>query len=81
MSIIEQFGAIAEPNAGDSVAEILNPIGRAYYAFSTLLRTPASLSQDIGLALAAQQGRQSSHLEGRSCAPRHPSRRAPTGAL
>ena len=32
------------------------PGGRAYYAFSTLLCTPASLSQDVGLALGAQAG-------------------------
>lgn len=31
-------------------------MGRAYYAFSTLLCTPASLSQDVGLALGAQAG-------------------------
>ncbi len=33
-----------------------DPVGRAYYAFSTLLCTPASLSQEIGLALGAQAG-------------------------
>jgi 2-polyprenyl-3-methyl-5-hydroxy-6-metoxy-1,4-benzoquinol methylase len=47
---------IVEPNAGDRVEDNLNPIGRAYYAFSTLLCTPASLSQDVGLALGAQAG-------------------------
>ena len=47
---------IVEPNAGDRVEENLNPIGRAYYGFSTLLCTPASLSQDVGLALGAQAG-------------------------
>ncbi|MGH2849750.1 MAG: methyltransferase [Solirubrobacteraceae bacterium] len=47
---------IVEPNAGDRVEENLNPVGRAYYAFSTLLCTPASLSQDVGLALGAQAG-------------------------
>jgi hypothetical protein len=31
-------------------------IGRAYYGFSTLLCTPASLSQEVGLALGAQAG-------------------------
>jgi hypothetical protein len=31
-------------------------VGRAYYAFSTLLCTPASLSQEVGLALGAQAG-------------------------
>jgi 2-polyprenyl-3-methyl-5-hydroxy-6-metoxy-1,4-benzoquinol methylase len=47
---------IVEPNAGDRVEENLNPIGRAYYGFSTLLCTPASLSQEVGLALGAQAG-------------------------
>jgi len=47
---------IVEPAAGDTVEENFNPIGRAYYGFSTLLCTPASLSQDVGLALGAQAG-------------------------
>jgi 2-polyprenyl-3-methyl-5-hydroxy-6-metoxy-1,4-benzoquinol methylase len=47
---------IVEPRAGDRVEDNLNPVGRAYYAFSTLLCTPASLSQDVGLALGAQAG-------------------------
>jgi hypothetical protein len=47
---------IVEPAAGDAVEDNLNPIGRAYYGFSTLLCTPASLSQDVGLALGAQAG-------------------------
>jgi hypothetical protein len=36
--------------------ENLNPIGRAYYAGSTLMCTPCSLSQEVGLALGAQAG-------------------------
>ncbi len=47
---------IAEPNAGDHVEDNLNPVGRAFYGFSTLLCTPASLSQEVGLALGAQAG-------------------------
>jgi 2-polyprenyl-3-methyl-5-hydroxy-6-metoxy-1,4-benzoquinol methylase len=47
---------IVEPRAGDTVPENLNPVGRAYYAFSTLLCTPSSLSQEGGLALGAQAG-------------------------
>lgn len=47
---------IVEPMAGDSVEENLNPVGRAYYGFSTLLCTPASLSQEVGLALGTQAG-------------------------
>ncbi|MGO9963585.1 MAG: class I SAM-dependent methyltransferase [Acidimicrobiales bacterium] len=47
---------IVEPKAGDRVEDNLNPVGRAYYAFSTLLCTPASLSQPVGRALGAQAG-------------------------
>ena len=47
---------IVEPNAGDRVEDNLNPVGRAFYGFSTLLCTPASLSQEVGLALGAQAG-------------------------
>ena len=47
---------IVEPFAGDHLEDNLNPVGRAYYAFSTLLCTPASLSQPVGLALGAQAG-------------------------
>ena len=47
---------IVEPAAGDRVEDNLNPVGRAYYAFSTLLCTPCSLSQDVAMALGAQAG-------------------------
>jgi SAM-dependent methyltransferase len=47
---------IVEPQAADRVEGNLNPVGRAYYSFSTLLCTPASLSQEVGLALGAQAG-------------------------
>jgi 2-polyprenyl-3-methyl-5-hydroxy-6-metoxy-1,4-benzoquinol methylase len=47
---------IVEPNAGDKLEDNLNPIGRAFYGASTLLCTPASLSQEVGLALGAQAG-------------------------
>jgi SAM-dependent methyltransferase len=47
---------IVEPFAGDRVEENLNPVGRTFYSFSTLLCTPASLSQEVGLALGAQAG-------------------------
>jgi ubiquinone/menaquinone biosynthesis C-methylase UbiE len=47
---------IVEPIAGDRVEDNINPVGRAYYGFSTLLCTPASLSQEVGLALGAQAG-------------------------
>jgi hypothetical protein len=33
-----------------------DPHGAAYYDFSKLLCTPASLSQEVGLALGAQAG-------------------------
>ena len=47
---------VVEPAAGDHVEDNLNPVGRAYYGFSTLLCTPGSLAQDVGLALGAQAG-------------------------
>ncbi len=47
---------IVEPMAGDRVEDNLNPVGRAYYGFSTFLCTPASLSQEVGLGLGAQAG-------------------------
>jgi len=47
---------IVEPRAEDSVEGNLNPVGRIYYAASTMLCTPASLSQEVGLALGAQAG-------------------------
>ena len=47
---------IVEPAAGDRVEDNMNPVGRAYYGFSTLLCTPSSLAQDVGLALGAQAG-------------------------
>lgn len=47
---------IVEPFAHDRVEDNLNPIGRAFYSASTLLCTPASLSQEVGLALGAQAG-------------------------
>jgi 2-polyprenyl-3-methyl-5-hydroxy-6-metoxy-1,4-benzoquinol methylase len=47
---------IVEPFAGDKIEDNLHPIGRAFYGASTLLCTPASLSQEVGLALGAQAG-------------------------
>ena len=47
---------IVEPMAGDRIEDNLNPVGRAYYGFSTFLCTPGSLSQEVGLALGAQAG-------------------------
>jgi SAM-dependent methyltransferase len=47
---------IVEPFAGDKLEDNLNPVGRVYYSASTLLCTPASLSQEVGLALGAQAG-------------------------
>jgi SAM-dependent methyltransferase len=47
---------IVEPFANDRVEDNLNPIGRVFYSASTLLCTPASLDQEVGLALGAQAG-------------------------
>jgi 2-polyprenyl-3-methyl-5-hydroxy-6-metoxy-1,4-benzoquinol methylase len=47
---------IVEPFAHDRLSDNLNPVGRLYYAASTMVCTPASLSQEIGLGLGAQAG-------------------------
>ncbi|MCP4399297.1 MAG: methyltransferase domain-containing protein [bacterium] len=47
---------LVEPFANDTLAENLNPVGRVYYAFSTSVCIPCSLSQEVGLALGAQAG-------------------------
>ncbi len=47
---------MVEPMAGDTVAENLHPLGAVYYAFSTVLCTPTSLAQEVGLGLGTQAG-------------------------
>lgn len=47
---------IVEPFAGDTPESNHNPVGRIYYSASTLICTPASLDQEVGLALGAQAG-------------------------
>jgi SAM-dependent methyltransferase len=47
---------IVEPFANDKLEDNLNPIGRVFYAASTMLCTPAALSEEVGLALGAQAG-------------------------
>jgi SAM-dependent methyltransferase len=47
---------LVEPRAGDRVEDNLNPVGRLYYAGSTLACTPNALSQNPSTALGAQAG-------------------------
>jgi len=47
---------IVEPFANEELKDNLNPVGRVYYSFSTLLCTPCSRSQEVGLCLGAQAG-------------------------
>jgi SAM-dependent methyltransferase len=47
---------IVEPFAGDALEENLTPVGRIFYGASTMLCTPSSLAQEVGLALGAQAG-------------------------
>jgi ubiquinone/menaquinone biosynthesis C-methylase UbiE len=47
---------IVEPYASDDVRGNMNPVGRVYYNFSTLLCVPNALSQPGGYALGAQAG-------------------------
>ena len=47
---------LVEPFARDDLKDNLNPVGRMYYAASTMICTPNSLSQEVGLGLGAQAG-------------------------
>ena len=47
---------LVEPFAQDALEDNLNPVGRLFYAASTMVCTPASLAQEVGLALGAQAG-------------------------
>jgi 2-polyprenyl-3-methyl-5-hydroxy-6-metoxy-1,4-benzoquinol methylase len=47
---------LVEPMAQDELSGNLNPVGRVYYAASTMICVPTSLSQEVGLALGAQAG-------------------------
>ncbi len=47
---------LVEPFANDSLEQNLNPAGRLFYAASTCVCTPNSLSQEVGLGLGAQAG-------------------------
>ncbi len=47
---------LVEPFAGDCLEDNLNPVGRVFYAASSLICTPASQSEEVGLALGAQAG-------------------------
>jgi SAM-dependent methyltransferase len=47
---------IVEPAAGDHLEDNLNPVGRLYYAASTMICVPTSLDQSVGAALGAQAG-------------------------
>jgi Methyltransferase domain len=49
---------IVEPFAGDHVEDNFNPVGRVFYGASTMICTPASLDQEVGLALGAQAGQE-----------------------
>ncbi len=47
---------IVEPFANDRLEDNLNPVGRVFYSASTLICTPASRSQEVGMCLGAQAG-------------------------
>jgi len=47
---------LVEPFAGNAPEENLHPVGRLFYAASTMACTPGSLSQEVGLGLGAQAG-------------------------
>ncbi len=47
---------VVEPFANDNLQENLNPVGRIFYSASTLVCTPASRAQEVGMCLGAQAG-------------------------
>lgn len=47
---------LIEPRANDALEDNLNPVGRLFYSASTMVCTPASLAQEVGLGLGAQAG-------------------------
>ncbi|WAC00151.1 class I SAM-dependent methyltransferase [Pseudomonas putida] len=47
---------LVEPYAEDTLDGNLTPVGRLFYAASTFICTPNSLSQEVGLGLGAQAG-------------------------
>lgn len=47
---------LVEPFANDTLEENMTPVGRLFYAASTFICTPNSLSQEVGLGLGAQAG-------------------------
>jgi SAM-dependent methyltransferase len=49
---------LVEPYANDRLEDNLTPVGRAFYAASTLICVPHSLSEAPGTALGAQAGEQ-----------------------
>jgi hypothetical protein len=49
---------VVEPVAEDRVEGNINPVGRLYYAASTMVCVPTSLAQEVGTALGAQAGEQ-----------------------
>jgi SAM-dependent methyltransferase len=47
---------VVEPFGNDRLEDNLNPIGRVFYAASTMVCLPGSLSQEVGLGLGNQAG-------------------------
>jgi len=47
---------IVEPMAGDTLEDNLNPVGRLYFAASTMVCVPTALAQESGATLGAQAG-------------------------
>ncbi|MGY1681816.1 class I SAM-dependent methyltransferase [Geodermatophilus sp. SYSU D01176] len=47
---------LVEPYAGDRPEDNLTPVGRVFYSASTMICTPGSRAQEVGVALGAQAG-------------------------
>ncbi len=47
---------VVEPFGNDRLEDNFNPVGRVFYAASTMICVPGSLSQEVGLGLGTQAG-------------------------
>lgn len=69
---------LVEPLAGDRLEDNLNPVGRLFYAVSSLICTPAAMAQSGGETLGAQAGEERLRKLAREAEFRHFRRAAQT---
>jgi hypothetical protein len=69
---------LVEPMAGDRLEDNLNPVGWTYYGLSTVICTPTSLAQEVGVGFGAQAGERQLSLLLREAGYSHVRRAAQT---